>query len=196
LFSTQYLFKIDYFLDLLKPTAGSTKPSTKGVTFRLSTEKLEQLRKAAESRVISPNTLFNQILKSYLEWYSLAGHAKLYYLPKSFLVRLLNELTNDELEELAQDTAKNELVDICLYLRGRFDIASISEIAETWLRIAQMPHRVEVAGDIYKIIIEHDMGHKYSFLIKEISRNLLEIAFQTKSSCEVTENAVIIKIWQ
>ena len=109
---------------------------------------------------------------------------------------MLNELTNDELNELARDTAKNELVDICLFLRGRFSIASISEIAETWLRIAQMPHRVEVSGDIYQIIIEHDMGHKYSLLIKEISRNLLEIAFQTKSSCEVTENAVIIKIWQ
>ena len=59
-----------------------------------------------------------------------------------------------------------------------------------------MPHRVEVAGDIYKITIEHDMGHKYSYLVKEISRYLLEIAFQTKSSCDVTENAVIIKIWQ
>jgi hypothetical protein len=141
----QYSFKIGYFLGLLKP-------STKGVTYRLSTEKLEQLRKAANDRAISPNTLFNQILKSYLEWYSLAAYAKLYYLPKSFLVRLLNELTNDELEQLAQDTAKNELVDICLYLHGGFDISSISEIAETWLRIAQMPHRVEVAGDIYKII--------------------------------------------
>jgi hypothetical protein len=59
-----------------------------------------------------------------------------------------------------------------------------------------MPHRVEVAGDIYKIIIEHDMGHKYSYLVKEISRYLLEIAFQTKSYCDVTDNAVIIKIWQ
>jgi hypothetical protein len=192
----QYLFMMSWSLGLLKPAAGATKPSTKGVTFRLSTEKVELLRKAANDRAISPNTLFNQILKSYLEWYSLAGHAKLYYLPRSFLVRLLNELTNDELEQLAQDTAKNELVDICLYLRGGFNISSISEIAETWLRIAQMPHRIEVAGDIYKIIIEHDMGHKYSFLIKEISRNLLEVAFQTKSSCEVTENAVIIQIWQ
>jgi hypothetical protein len=187
---------IGYSLNLLRPAAASSKPSTKGVTFRLSTEKLEQLHKAADSRVISTNSLFNQIFKSYLEWYSLAAHAKLYYLPKSFLVRLLNELTNDELNELARDTAKNELVDICLFLRGGFNIASISEIAETWLRIAQMPHRVEVSGDIYQIIIEHGMGHKYSFLIKEISRNLLEAAFQTKSSCEVTENAVIIKIWQ
>jgi len=183
-------------LDLLKQVASSTKPPSKGVTFRLSTEKLEQLHKAADTSNISSNTLFNQILSSYLNWHSLAARAKLYYLPRSFLVRLLNELTNDELNELARDTAKNELVDICLFLRGGFNIASISEIAETWLRIAQMPHRVEVSGDVYKIIIEHDMGHKYSFLIKEISRNLLEIAFQTKSSCEVTENAVIIKLEQ
>jgi hypothetical protein len=78
-------------------------------------------------------------------------------------------------------------VDISLFLRGGFNLASISDIAETWLRVAQMPHRLEVDGDICKIIIEHDMGAKYSYLIKEISRYLLEVALQTKSSCEVRE---------
>jgi hypothetical protein len=181
----------------LKPADVSAKPSTtKVITFRLPKEKLEQLRQAAEVLNVSTNTLVNQILKAYLDWHNLASHAKLYYLPKSFLIRLLNELTEDELSELARETAKNELVDVCLFLRGGFNIASISEIAETWLRIAQMPHRIEVDEDIYKIIIEHDMGHKYSYLIKEISRYLLEIALQTKSSCDVTENAVIIKVEQ
>jgi hypothetical protein len=178
----------------LRPVDASAKPSTKGVTFRLPTEKLEQLRKAADARNVSPNTLFNQILKAHLDWHSMAAHAKLYYLPKSFLIRLLNELTNDELNELARDVAKNELVDVCLFLRGGFNLASISEIAETLLRIAQMSHRIEVDGDIYKIIIEHDMGRKYSYLIKEISRYLLEVAFEKRSSCDVTENAVIIKV--
>ena len=59
-----------------------------------------------------------------------------------------------------------------------------------------MPHRLEMTGDIYKIIIEHDMGPKYSYLIREIARYLLEVAFETKSSCGITENAVIIKIGQ
>jgi hypothetical protein len=180
----------------LEPAVASTNPSTKGATFRLSKEKLEQLRKAASTRNISPNTLFNQIIKSYLDWHSMAADAKLYYLPKSFLIRLLNELTNDELNELAMETAKNDLVDVCLFLRGGFNIASISEIAEIWLRITQMSHRVEITGDIYKIIIEHDMGRKYSYLIKEISRYLLEVAFETKFSCDVTENTVIVKIWR
>ncbi len=133
-------------MDLLKPAAASSKSSTKGVTFRLPTEKLEQLRKAADARSISPNILFNQILKAHLNSHSMAAHAKLSYLPKSFLVRLLNELTNDELDELARDVAKNDLVDISLFLRGGFNIASISQIAEIWLRIAQMSHRIEVTG--------------------------------------------------
>lgn len=152
----------------MKQSAASTKP----VTFRLSKEKLERLRKVADDRNISPNTLVNQILKAYLDWHNLAPRAKLYYLPKSFLVRLLNELTNDELSELSRDVAKSDLVDISLFLRGGFTIASMSEIAETWLRVAQMPHRIEVTEGIYKIIIDHDMGHKYSYLVKEISRYL------------------------
>jgi len=81
---------------------------------------------------------------------------------------LTNTFTNDELNELARDVAKNDLVDVCLFLRGGFNIASILQIAQTWLRIAQMSHRIEVAGDIYKVIIEHDMGWKYSYLIRDL----------------------------
>jgi hypothetical protein len=178
-------------VEIPKPLSATTC-----ATFRLPKEKLEQLRKVSQTKNVTPNTLINQIINAYLDWHSRAAHAKLYYLPKSFLVRLLNELTEQELNELARDVAKNDLVDISLFLRGGFNLASISEIAETWLKIAQMPYRIELNGDQCKIIIEHDMGVKYSHLIKEISRYLLEVAFETRSSCDVTENAVIIKIWQ
>ena len=57
---------------MLKPAGSKVKQSTKGVTFRLSKEKLEQLRNATDTRNISPNTLFNQIIKSYLDWHSMA----------------------------------------------------------------------------------------------------------------------------
>ena len=70
----------------------------------------------------------------------------------------------------------------------------MSDIVETWLKIAQMPYRFEITGESCKIIIEHDMGSKYSHLIKGISRYLLEVAFDTKSLCDVTDNAVIIKV--
>lgn len=175
-----------------------SKTSTSCATFRLSSEKLNRLRKVSEDKSITPNTLVNQIVKAHVNWHSMAAHAKLYYLPKSFLIKLLNELTEEELNDLALETAKNDLVDISLFLRGGFTIASLSDITETWLRISQMPYRCEINEDSSKIIIEHDMGFEYSYLIREICRYVLEIVleivFETKTYCDITENTITIKL--
>jgi hypothetical protein len=170
------------------------KKSTRVVSFRLPSGRLEQLRKLSESRDISSNVFVNQILKAHLDWHSSAADAKLYYQPKAFLIRLLNELDEEELNGIARETAKNDLVDISLFLKGGFSIASISDITETWLRIAQMPYRFEINENSCRIVIEHDMGLKYSYLIREISRYLLEVAFESNSSCNITENSVIINL--
>ncbi len=148
----------------------------------------------SEDKNITPNTLVNQIVKAHVNWHSMAAHAKLYYLPKSFLIKLLNELTEEELNDSALETAKNDLVDISLFLRGGFTIASLSDITETWLRISQMPYRCEINEDSSKIIIEHDMGFEYSYLIREICRYVLEIVFETKTYCDITENTITIKL--
>jgi predicted DNA-binding protein len=195
-FTIEYLNTARSYMLVALKSIEVTKPSTTCATFRLPSEKLNKLRKVSEAKNVTPNTLVNQIIKAHLDWHSRAAHAKLYYLPKSFLIRLLNELDEEELNELARDTAKNDLVDISLFLRGGFTISSLSNITETWLRLAQMPYRYEIIKDGCKIIIEHDMGIKYSQLIKEISRYLLEVAFETKSFCDITENAVIIKLQQ
>lgn len=84
------------------------------------------MRKLSETSNISSNILVNQIIKLYLDWHSTTAHAKLYYLPKSFLVRSLSELKKGELNELARETAKKDLVDIRLFLKGEFSVASIS----------------------------------------------------------------------
>jgi hypothetical protein len=126
--------------------------------------------------------------------HGLASQAKLYYLPKSFLMRVINEYTEEELSELARQTAKNDLVDISLFFKGGFSIASLADITETWLRISKMPYRFETSGDTSKIIIQHEMGIKYSYLIKEICRYLLEVAFEAKTSYNITDDTLVIDI--
>ena len=110
------------------------------------------------------------------------------------MIRIIEELNYEELGELARETAKSDLVDISLFLRGGFTVASLSNITETWLRISQMSHRIQIDGYKCTIIIEHDMGHKYSYLIKEISRYILEVAFEAQTSCDITDNSVMIMI--
>jgi hypothetical protein len=153
-----------------------------------------QLRNQTETKQVSLNTLVNQIIKEHLDLHSLASQAKLYYLPKSFLMRLINEYTEEELSELARQTAKNDLVDISLFLKGRFSIVSLADITETWLKISRMSYRYETSGDISKIIIQHEMGLKYSNLIREICRYLLEVAFDAKASYRITDDTLVMDI--
>jgi hypothetical protein len=138
--------------------------------------------------------LVNQIIKEHLDFHGLASQAKLYYLPKPFLMRLINEYTEEELRELARETAKNDLVDISLFLKGGFSIASLADITETWLRISTMPYRYEINGDSSKIIVQHEMGLKYSYLIREICGYLLEVAFKAKAYYKITDDTLVIDI--
>jgi len=117
-----------------------TKCSSNCITFRIPTEKLNHLRKELETKQISLNTLINQLIKEHIDWHGLAAQAKLYYLPKPFLMRIVNQHTEEQLRELARDTAKNDLVDISLFLKGGFSIATVSNLTETWLQISKMPY--------------------------------------------------------
>lgn len=165
---------------------------TEGVTFRLPSENMEQLCKEAEARQISVNTLVNQIINEHLDWHLYAAQAKLYYVPKPFISRILENFTEQQLADLAETSANKDFVDIGLLLRGEFTISSFLNILENWSRISDIPYRAEENETTQKIIIEHNMGSKYSYLFKEIYRRLLENAFETKTKFDITDNTIVL----
>jgi hypothetical protein len=172
------------------------KSATEGVTFRLPSENLEQLYKEAETRQISVNTLVNQIINEHLDWHLYAAQAKLYYVPKPFISRVLGGFTEQQLSDLAEASANKDFVDIGLLLRGEFTISSFLSILENWSRISDIPYRTEENEIAQKIIIEHNMGQKYSYLFKEIYRRLLENAFDTKTQFDITDNTIVLTIYK
>jgi hypothetical protein len=178
----------------MKTTLKRRKSATEGVTFRLPSENLEQLNKEAETRQISVNTLVNQIINEHLDWHLYAAQAKLYYVPKPFISRVLERITEQQLVDLAEASANKDFVDIGLLLRGEFTISSFLSILENWSRISDIPYRTEENEATQKIIIEHNMGPKYSYLFKEIYRRLLENAFETKTQFDITDNTIVLTI--
>ncbi|MFZ0555428.1 MAG: hypothetical protein WAM26_09055, partial [Nitrososphaeraceae archaeon] len=58
---------------------------------------------------------------------------------------------------------------------------------------SKMPYRYETNGDSSKIIIQHEMGLKYSYLIREICRYLLEVAFEAKASYNITDDTLVME---
>jgi hypothetical protein len=178
----------------MKTTLKRRKSATEGITFRLPSDNLEQLNKEAETRQISVNTLVNQIINEHLDWHLYAAQAKLYYVPKPFISRVLERFTEQQLADLAEASANKDFVDIGLLLRGEFTISSFLSILENWSRISDIPYRTEENEVTQKIIIEHNMGPKYSYLFKEIYRRLLENAFETKTQFDITDNTIVLTI--
>lgn len=178
----------------MKTATKRRKSATEGVTFRLPSDNLEQLCKEAETRQISVNTLVNQIINEHLDWHLYAAQAKLYYVPKPFISRVLEKFTEQQLAELAEASAKKDFVDIGLLLRGEFTISSFLSILENWSRISDIPYRTEETETTQKIIIEHNMGPKYSYLFKEIYRRLLENSFETKTQFDITDNTIVLTL--
>ena len=178
----------------MKTATKRRKSVTEGVTFRLPSDNLEQLCKEAETRQVSVNTLVNQIVNEHLDWHLYAAQAKLYYVPKPFISRILEKFTEQQLNDLAEASAKKDFVDIGLLLRGEFTISSFLSILENWSRISDIPYRAEEIENTQKIIIEHNMGSKYSYLFKEIYRRLLENVFETKVQFDITDNTIVLTL--
>ncbi len=105
----------------------------------------------------------------------------------------MDKLTEEQLSELAITMAEKDFVDVGLLLRGEFTIPSFINIAENWSRISSFPYKHEVNDDLHKFIIQHDMGRKYSFLIKEFYRHILEEMFERKADFITTDNTVMLK---
>jgi hypothetical protein len=163
------------------------------ITFTIPSENIRQLQNESEKKSLSLNIKINQIIKEYLDWHADAPQAKMLYLPKPFIISIIEQLSERQLSGIAQSTV-NDLQDMSLLLRGEFNFSAFLSIIQSWLRVTQTPYRYEQTEHGYKIIIRHGMGYKYSYLIKEVCRHIIEERFDKPMRYDITDNTLLLKI--
>jgi hypothetical protein len=170
-----------------------TESTGEPITFTIPSENICQLQNESEKKYVSLNIKINQIIKEYLDWHADAPQAKMFYLPKSFITSIVEQLSERQLSGIAQSTV-NDLKDMSLLLRGEFNFSAFLGIIQSWLRVTQTPYRYEQTEHGYKIIIRHGMGYKCSYLIKEVCRHIIEERFDKLLRYNITDNTVLLKI--
>ncbi len=170
------------------------KAESESITFRIEKMVVNQMRQETEQKRVSLNTLANQIFKDYVDWHSHAGDAGLLSFPKTFMVMCLDKLPDEEITKLAEPIAKKELKDVVLLLRKNYDIWSLLDAIESWLRISGFAYRREVNDTIHSYVLQHEMGKKWSLFLGK----MFEVAFMELASCktefEVTDNMLVFKV--
>ena len=152
-----------------------------------------RLFKDSTSNKVSLNTKIDQIIKDHLDWHAYAPDAKMVYMPKPWISKIVNQLTEQQISEIARDVSK-EFKDTCLMLRGEFTILSFLDVVVTWLRINETPNRQVQNLHDFQLLLKHDMGYNFSLLMNEVFRYVIEDFFHINMESTTSENMLAIRV--
>jgi len=183
-------------LNVSKEEDGKKRSESESITFRVPSRILNQLREESAKKQVSLNTLSNQVFTDHIVWHNYARQTGLFYVPKPLISRAINELTEEQLSSIAEDTVKNKLKDLVLLLKDEFTVSSFLDMTEDWARISDFPYKHEISqdGTISRLVIQHDLGKNYAFLLKEMYRFALEELLNEKTEFELTDNTLVLNV--
>jgi hypothetical protein len=164
------------------------------VTLRFDGDVLEQLRKEANQKRISLNTLASQIFKTHTEFSGAATKAGMIPFPKNLLIRLMNRLSEDEVEQLSQEIAKNEMKDMLLSIVHQYSTDAFIDLIESWIRVCGFPFTHDYSGNTHSFIIQHEMGKRWSIYLTELFKFVFNDLGTKWSDFQTTENTITFNV--
>lgn len=167
------------------------------VTFRHEGKIINELRREAEEKRVSLNTLASQIFQSHLEYHRYSSRAGMVSFPRGLLMRMMEGLSEDEVEMLSEYVAKNDIKEVTLLLRKEYSLPAFLDMMESWLRVSGFPYRRDRIGtdeSIESFIIEHDMGNRWSVYFEKLFRHIFEDFDKKKAVFQVTDNTITFKV--
>lgn len=158
---------------------------TKTISFRLYEDLINDLKREANARRVSVNTLVSQILTRYTEW---GRHcSKFGFIP--IATPFIKAMKDVDLANVASKEAKPIMKDMVLFIEGKYDKESLINVIEAWLG-STMPHKHEVINDRHEFTIQHSLGYAWSLYLKNILEELFYDAGE-KVEFQVTPNALL-----
>lgn len=179
----------------------TNEPSSTGTgTFRLDNRLLDSLKEEADQKQTSLNTLVSQVLRSHAEYHTFASKGGMISMPKTLLVRLMDKLSQQEVIQLSEHIAKNELKDTILMMKGKYNASTIMDFVESWSRAGGYPYRHHIEeSDTGKskvkhlFVMQHDMGQRWSLYFVELFRFAFEQT-GTKLNFQHTTNTISFEV--
>lgn len=169
------------------------KISSEPVTSRIEKSLLDVLRKEAVKNDQSLNSLITQIFKQHVEWHNNAAKAGFISVRRKLVSRLISDLSDEKIIEIADDIAKNDARSFIFLLRNQYNIISAIEVLETWLKIAGYPYNHEVKFETHAFSIHHEMGRKWSLFLLEQYGKIFNSFGVSLYHIEMDENMISFK---
>ena len=170
------------------------KRQTESLTLRLDKGLLDKLRKESEQKMVSINSLANQIISSYIKWYSPAQRAGITFVPKSVLIPIIASLAEYQIANIAEEFRKNGYEETLLMMSNEYSLSVILDLFDSWLSVSNMQFNREASENSLKYIINHGMGKKWSLFLEKVFWYIVKDLGITKAGFDVRDGSVTFKI--
>lgn len=164
------------------------------VTFRFDNEILSKMRNEANQKRISLNTLAGQIFQSYVEYDMYASTAGMVSFPKSLMVRLMDRLSEREVEQLSEYIAKNDFKEMTLLVKNEYNLSAFLDMIESWLRVSGIGYRRDVIDRVQTFVIQHDMGKRWSTYFEKLIKYAFKDLNENEPIFDINENSIGVRI--
>jgi len=126
----------------------------------------------AELEGISLNNYVAKIFSNHVQWERYERKVGLLPMTEAFLREALNQLTDEQIVNLAQRLEKQKFTNILAFMKNSHDVEDFVEVMRAWLTVSWMQQSIEVRGGKYYFKIQHSLGTKWSLYVKTLVSEL------------------------
>lgn len=174
----------------------------KAVDFMKMSEKelpVQEYQKIIDDLIDNHEIKAELLSKEGLNSHSIAAKAGFIAVRRSFLTKVINNLSEQEIISLAEHVAKTINKDAILFLKKEYDIKSALDLIETWIKISGYAYRYEQnnnnAQNSHSYVIQHDMGMKWSIYLANLYQFLFYgLGENKKIEFDKTENILALRL--
>jgi hypothetical protein len=148
------------------------RAKTETVTFRLASSLVGELRSDAELEGVSLNNYVAKIFSNHIQWERYERKVGLLPMTEAFLSEVLNQLTDQQIVNLAQKMEKQKFRNILAFMKDSHDVDDFVEVMRAWLTVSWMQQNIEVRDGKYYFKIQHNLGAKWSLYVKTLISEL------------------------
>ena len=166
------------------------KVKTETITFRLPSSLIDELRSDAELGGVSLNNYVAKIFSNHVQWERYERKVGLLPMTEAFLSEVLNQLTDQQIVNLAQKLEKQKFKNIIAFMRDGQDVSDFVEVMRAWLTVSWMQQNIEVRDGTYYFKIQHSLGPKWSLYVKTLLSELSQDILGRKAEISIVGDTI------
>jgi hypothetical protein len=181
---------------LIAEMSKAKRRTTESITLRVESSVLNRIRYESEQKLVSVNTLMNQILKQYVKWHAHTPNAGMFYISRNLMGSLLRKFSDEEIVKLSEQEIRDSFKKSFFVFYEEYNLENVLELLDYYARASGLNYTHRIENNNHTIIIHPGMGEKASLLLSSLIRNVVKTLPIPPSAYDIQQSngTLIIKI--